>query len=269
MPRPLLAAVCFAFSLGTCTAVRETFIPRQISFAAKRCTQFSSLQQWFALQYTCWQNPRSLGMCTSSASHAATGVFSCVRRLIAQAAVATPKLNILFRQPQDYRGRHTFHRAKAAELSHHRPLRCENQYTTGPARPTNSPPSLTVLTAQPFIQINCERRLRHGRWQSRKFSPAHPDSYTLKKPPSVGFVVASVDAYDTVVTYMSFALSSQAPKVFKGALLDGPTLHAVFYFTLKEDTAKALQDLDSAEPSVRLLAEYFRLVVCSGFHFFS
>ncbi|CAN0281896.1 unnamed protein product [Pylaiella littoralis] len=53
-------------------------------------------------------------------------------------------------------------------------------------------------------------------------------------------------------------LPMEAPKVFKGALLDGPTLHAVFYFTLKEDTAKALQDLDSAEPSVRLLAEYFR-----------
>ncbi|CAM9947512.1 unnamed protein product, partial [Ectocarpus sp. 4 AP-2014] len=38
----------------------------------------------------------------------------------------------------------------------------------------------------------------------------------------------------------------------------GPTLHAVFYLTLREETAKALQDLESAEPSVRLLAEYFR-----------
>lgn len=34
----------------------------------------------------------------------------------------------------------------------------------------------------------------------------------------------------------------------------------MFYFTLREETAKALQDLESAEPSVRLLAEYFRLV---------
>lgn len=34
----------------------------------------------------------------------------------------------------------------------------------------------------------------------------------------------------------------------------------MFYFTLKEEAARALLDLDSAEPSVRLLAEYFRLV---------
>lgn len=52
--------------------------------------------------------------------------------------------------------------------------------------------------------------------------------------------------------------SSQSPDLFKSGKLDGPTLHAVFYFTLKEETAKALQDLGSAEPSVRLLAEYFR-----------
>ncbi|CAN0473992.1 unnamed protein product, partial [Ectocarpus sp. 12 AP-2014] len=57
----------------------------------------------------------------------------------------------------------------------------------------------------------------------------------------------------------------QSPQAFKGAKLDGPTLHAVFYFTLREETAKALHDLESAEPSVRLLAEYFRLVgVVSG-----
>ena len=52
----------------------------------------------------------------------------------------------------------------------------------------------------------------------------------------------------------------QSPGLFKSGKLDGPTLHAVFYFTLKEETAKALQDLESADPSVRLLAEYFRLV---------
>lgn len=51
----------------------------------------------------------------------------------------------------------------------------------------------------------------------------------------------------------------QSPDLFKSGKLDGPTLHAVFYFTLKEEAAKALQDLGSAEPSVRLLAEYFRL----------
>ncbi|CAN0137414.1 unnamed protein product, partial [Hapterophycus canaliculatus] len=53
-------------------------------------------------------------------------------------------------------------------------------------------------------------------------------------------------------------LPLEAPQVFKGAKLDGPTLHAVFYFTLKEETAKALADIESAEPSVRLLAGYFR-----------
>lgn len=53
---------------------------------------------------------------------------------------------------------------------------------------------------------------------------------------------------------------TQSPQAFKGAKLDGPTLHAVFYFTLREETANALKDLESAEPSVRLLAEYFRLV---------
>lgn len=56
--------------------------------------------------------------------------------------------------------------------------------------------------------------------------------------------------------------------MFKGAKLDGPTLHAVFYFTLKEETAKALQDLESAEPSVRLLAGYFRFVVVPFFFSF-
>lgn len=59
-----------------------------------------------------------------------------------------------------------------------------------------------------------------------------------------------------VVCYCCCSCLLQAPKVFKGPKLDGPTLHAVFYFTLKEETAKALQDLESAEPSVRLLAEY-------------
>ncbi|CBN75723.1 conserved unknown protein [Ectocarpus siliculosus] len=53
-------------------------------------------------------------------------------------------------------------------------------------------------------------------------------------------------------------LPMESPQAFKGAKLDGPTLHAVFYLTLREETAKALQDLESAEPSVRLLAEYFR-----------
>lgn len=52
----------------------------------------------------------------------------------------------------------------------------------------------------------------------------------------------------------------QSPDLFKSGKLDGPTLHAVFYFTLKEETAKALQDLESADPSVRLLAGYCRLV---------
>lgn len=53
---------------------------------------------------------------------------------------------------------------------------------------------------------------------------------------------------------------SQTPDLFKPGKEDGPTLHAVFYFTLKEEAATALRDLDSAAPSVRLLAEYFRLV---------
>eukprot|EP00752_Nemacystus_decipiens_P003394 g3140.t1 len=54
-------------------------------------------------------------------------------------------------------------------------------------------------------------------------------------------------------------LPTESPDLFKsGKKLDGPTLHAVFYFTLKEETAKALEDLESATPSVRLLAEYFR-----------
>lgn len=60
-----------------------------------------------------------------------------------------------------------------------------------------------------------------------------------------------------------FPFPLQSPDLFKSGKLDGPTLHAVFYFTLKEETAKALQDLESAEPSVRLLADFFRLVaVC-------
>lgn len=59
----------------------------------------------------------------------------------------------------------------------------------------------------------------------------------------------------------------QSPDLFKSGKLDGPTLHAVFYFTLKEETAKALQDLESADPSVRLLAEYFRLVAVAMFCF--
>lgn len=75
-------------------------------------------------------------------------------------------------------------------------------------------------------------------------------------------VVAHVNAE---LAYLCGMILSQAPKVFKGATLDGPTLHAVFYFTLKEETAKALEDLESAEPSVRLLAEYFRFVVVTIF----
>ncbi|CAN0557961.1 unnamed protein product, partial [Laminaria digitata] len=53
-------------------------------------------------------------------------------------------------------------------------------------------------------------------------------------------------------------LGRQAPEVFKGAKLDGPTLHAVFYFTLKEETARSLEDLDAADPALRLLVGYFR-----------
>lgn len=61
----------------------------------------------------------------------------------------------------------------------------------------------------------------------------------------------------------SFArlLSSQSPRVFKGAKQDGPTLQAVFYFSLREETARALENLDTAESGVRLLAEYFGWVI--------
>lgn len=52
--------------------------------------------------------------------------------------------------------------------------------------------------------------------------------------------------------------SPQGPKVFSANAEDGPTLHAVFYFALREQTVRALEDRASEDPSLRLLVEYFR-----------
>lgn len=52
--------------------------------------------------------------------------------------------------------------------------------------------------------------------------------------------------------------SFQGPSLLKGAKDDGPTVHAVFHFCLRQETAQALSNLESAQPSVRLVAAYFR-----------
>lgn len=50
----------------------------------------------------------------------------------------------------------------------------------------------------------------------------------------------------------------QGPSLVKSAKEDGDTLHAVFYYALRKETAEALQDVAAAEPAVKLLVEYCR-----------
>lgn len=60
------------------------------------------------------------------------------------------------------------------------------------------------------------------------------------------------------ITTTALACTQGPSMLKKGSTQDGPTVHAVFYFSLREETARALDNLHSADPSVRLLAEYFR-----------
>lgn len=57
-------------------------------------------------------------------------------------------------------------------------------------------------------------------------------------------------------------LPSEAP-VLLNMSEDGPGYNVIFYFACTEETAKALHDLPSASPAVRLIDEYFRLAPTS------
>merc|ERR1711934_97950 len=93
------------------------------------------------------------------------------------------------------------------------------------------------------------------------------DVYRSRKPvyhmasqlrlPEVSCVRANSSAVVPSSLFLNVMVPASSPSMFSQKT-NGETVNVLFCFVIKQETAEALQDLENAAPSVRLLDKYFR-----------